>query len=485
VKTVLIYGYLYGWVPHNVSARLLLEIASKHTLAGDRVVILGCEGILPTCMINSHHEERLCRQCRSSLRDVITLLPSTVTYLSLDEIARDLPTPEFPAFDAMSGFRSYRVDGFDAGNAALSSTVSISGEPEPQLNGEQSAILRGFLTASMIVYRSAQRALSQIRPDIAYTYNGRFASPRGFLRACQEKGVTCRVYDVPLHDQPGENLKHYWLCENHMLHNFKRVASRIEAVWDDERVGLAEKAEQGASFFEERLEGRSRRFQSYTGKQKPDRLPSSWNPDKRNIVIFNSSEDEFVGIREEPRERGLYEDQFTAITSIAESLESDPDIELYLRIHPNLASKRSRHAERFRSLDGARLTVIPPLDPVSSYALARSAAAVVTFGSTIGIEATYLGTPSILMASTYYGDIGGAWTPRSPEEALTMIRDRDLQPNDRIAALKYGYYFGEAMEKFEHTEMEGNSIRLRASGQHLRLPASTRLLAVVRRLLSG
>ena len=123
------------------------------------------------------------------------------------------------------------------------------------------------------------------------------------------------------------------------------------------------------------------------------------------------------------------------------SLEADhDDLHCYLRMHPNLKGVDNKHTRELYDLRREFFEIIPPDDPVSTYALIKHADKVLTFGSTVGIEAVFWGTPSIHAGRSYYQDLEGTYNPGSHEELITMLK-ADLPPKDRTAALVYGYYF--------------------------------------------
>jgi hypothetical protein len=71
-------------------------------------------------------------------------------------------------------------------------------------------------------------------------------------------------------------------------------------------------------------------------------------------------------------------------------------------------------------------------------------ATVVTFGSTMGAEATFWSKPSILLGRAAYEGLGVAHEPRTYEEFEDLVLDSTLTPRGRLAAFKYGYWAAEA-----------------------------------------
>lgn len=65
-------------------------------------------------------------------------------------------------------------------------------------------------------------------------------------------------------------------------------------------------------------------------------MPSDINDHKENIVIFNSSEDEFSAIGGKFESIKLFNSQIEGIKAIVDHYSGDSSKHFYLRIHPNL-----------------------------------------------------------------------------------------------------------------------------------------------------
>jgi len=117
-------------------------------------------------------------------------------------------------------------------------------------------------------------------------------------------------------------------------------------------------------------------------------------------------------------------------------------------VHPNLNNLQNSQARGIRELglQFPSIRIIPPDSAVSSYALLDSADVVVSYGSTIGIEAAYAGTPSILMARAAYEDLGVCIRPQSHEELITLLlgmaegKRINLPDNYFLGVIKYGLF---------------------------------------------
>jgi hypothetical protein len=77
----------------------------------------------------------------------------------------------------------------------------------------------------------------------------------------------------------------------------------------------------------------------------------------------------------------------------------------------------------------------------------------VTFGSTVGIEAVYWGTPSVLLGKAFYQDLGAAYAAKTHEDGLKAIMNPIL--GNREMALAYGYWANTRGIPYNYFEAEG------------------------------
>ena len=80
--------------------------------------------------------------------------------------------------------------------------------------------------------------------------------------------------------------------------------------------------------------------------------------------------------------------------------------------------------------------------------------AVITFGSTMGIESVYWGTSSILLGRSFYEDIEGLYKPNTHEEVCEMVRQDKKKLVQNSEAIKFGYWSLMYGNKFEFFKPE-------------------------------
>jgi len=421
---VLIYMPFSAWIPHLATD---LEIAAKHIDDGDEVHIIQCSGDLPSCEPNPNHFKLSCILCKSR-RDkglnLINLRRENRHELALNNFIRDLDSP---VFSSVQELKAFEVDNADIGMAVASTLISMVREPNPDLSQYNNFIHKNLLM-SIAVYDTIKHHLEEIKPDVFYLFNGRFAALRPALRAAQNLGIKTFV-----HDRAGI-LQRYLLIEDTYPHDIGYQKKQIEIYWNDE-CPRSEKEEMARQWFEERRGGKDQSWFSYTKSQRKGNLPESFDYSKRNIAIFISSEDEFESIV--GWKNPIYKNQNDAIHAMINA-DIDEGIRFYLRIHPNLKGLKNAQTRGLDRLKAPNLITIPADAKIDSYELMDACEKVIVFGSTMGIESAFLGKPSILIGRAVYEDLGGCYVPKNHNEVVNLI-NRRLNPSPNLGALKYGY----------------------------------------------
>jgi hypothetical protein len=181
---------------------------------------------------------------------------------------------------------------------------------------------------------------------------------------------------------------------------------------------------------------------------------------KKRIVIFTSSYWEYFAMGDWLEGKYPYanSDFNDGIRELLSDQRIKEKYEIITRWHPNLvnAGEHERNAILNIIEDHKDVIQFPPEDKVNSYALLESADVVISFGSTIGIEAVYYGRPSILLGPAIYEDTGACYRPKTHEELVALL-DSEIEPLDRLGALKYGYFqrYGVGKE-FKHLRQDKN-----------------------------
>ena len=466
---------LFSNMPHHVSTEM--EILQSHIDDGDDVSVLGCMGELPACMHKKQEVAKRCRECVTNRSRGMLLLSKPPTLFAMDayytKADREKESSIKTRFESVDEVKDYVVDGFDLGYGALSSTVYIC--RDSYLASQESRdMLARMCIAAYRTFCSVREFLRVHDFDRVYLFNGRFATCRGAFRACQQAGV-----DVRIHERGSSNAK-FMVFDNVMPHDLVARDRRIRDLWEQ---STEEQRELGHKLYKNRRERVEFKWHSHTKEQQAGRVPEHFDPNDRNVVVYSSSDDEYVAIGKEWVTPG-FSSQSEAIQTLHNNLrKNNSNIQLYVRMHPHLKGVDNKDTRLLHSLKGENLTVIPPESPVCSYALLDGSEKVVTFGSTVGIEATYWGKPSILAGMNFYRSLDGTYIANSDEELLELV-EADLDPKPQEPALMFGLdlvTYGQPFKYYKATGFDGGFFKghfmRAASGQTpmgFLLPALTR-----------
>lgn len=425
-----------------------LEIIQNHLNDGDEILFIGCNANFLTCDVNLKHETRICLRCMGKRRAGIKLLKYKINtkdiYLLTGKNKSELKNIK-TEFNTLEELQNFVIEDFDIGYGVLSSLISILRNPEPDVLLYRN-IIKQYIISSLATYRSMQNHIDSFHPDKVYIFNGRFAYQRATFRASLGKNIQTIVHER------GCDIYHYEIFKNGTPHDIYYVAELIENKWQS-CSDMKYREEKGSEFYHNNAKGIAKSWHSYVKNQKEGLLPKNWNTDKTNIVIFNSSDEEYQAIGDLWK-NPIFTNQSEEIKRIVESVRGDRGIHIYLRVHPNLQKVKNRQLDEINSLKSDNLTIIPADSPISTYALLFNASKAITFGSTVGIEAAYWGIPSILAGPSYYKQLGSTYNPNSHEELMNMIYS-NLEPKNKEGALKYGYFINTFGIKFIYFKPTG------------------------------
>jgi len=411
-----------------------IEIAQTHLDRGDHVTWVYCDGTLPSCEPNPLHNEFICRMCQSIQKKGMNWLEKksgNIEFIPIAITQEDCKSgiDRLENLDKTEKVRGFVYEGVDLGRAAYSSTVSYY--REPKLGHKHFALLFRHLQTAYLVYQKFATLLSVKNFDAIVIFNGRLSAIRPLLRLAKSMEIPVFVHEV------GQDLEHYSITYDTYPHDLGYIHREIfNLVLSHDESMLNE----GKAWFENRIKPCSHRF---VKRQIEKSLPSNWNDEAFNLVIFISSEDEFVAIEE--WQNPYYTDQNEGLQKLLEDLKNE-EIEIYLRVHPNLSSISNSQTEAIKILDNQyeSLTVIGPDNEVDTYELVRRASMVLTFGSTVGIESAFLGTPSITMGQAPYTVLGSTILPINHKEMIEIIieykKNGKLPMTTKLYPL-LGYYY--------------------------------------------
>ena len=410
-----------------------LELIRIHENAGDTIRVLQCTGNIANCFWNPEKSSLICSRCRSKFKKGWAVL-NPGKNVELKCIPPDKLTPlNIPlVFSSVDELKLYQHDNEKIGYGVASRLISLYRDHRFDTKKYSAQVFRE-LSASIQVYETLKQQFEEQKPDRVYIFNGRIPTQLPATLLCNRMGIEYFSYEVAYTPNC------YLLRKNSTSHSIDAMHEEIDLLW---AKGGTDRESKARLFFQQRRDGKDHeKMSSFTKYQVKSSLPEGFNENKKNIAIFNSTIDEYAAI--EGWENPLYKpDETVGIRRILESFESDERYMFYLRVHPHMKEVpvTTSQLQDIRSLNSRfrNLYVIWSADIVDSYELMNACEKVVTFSSTIGIEAAYWGKPSILAGRSFYEKFDCVYAPKNHDELVTLLQG-DLAPLPGDSALKYAF----------------------------------------------
>lgn len=423
-----------------------LELLNKYTNDGADIHILKCSGGLGSCYLNATHNLFGCAMCIAS-RD------SSHAQFNFDKakihLVKDFNLDiDFPQFENLDQILGYYYKDISIGRGVASSCISLLREYE--INGSdtrQQELIKELLKTAVNVSENLLELLEQEEFDEILFFNGRFTELYPAMEIAKLRGITFYTFER------GATEAQYQFFKNALPHSISKRTEYMNQLWEEAGDG---KYQLATDWFESQVnsaDGVSKRF---TAHQSEGKLPTQFEKDKMNVVIFNSSEDETKVIEE--WQFGAYKHQNEAIKKIVENFKGNDSIQFYLRVHPNLRGVDSIQIREIDAFEFDNLKVIDGYSDISTYALIKNADKIICFGSTVGIEATYLGKVSLMFGRSLYENIDASYCPKTYDELFELITDENLVPKEKENTLRYAYYRANYGLFHEHFKFENKRL---------------------------
>jgi hypothetical protein len=427
-----------------------LDLMKQHLDAGDEIYVMHCREELQSCLVNLSHWKSKCHQCRTRFHrgmKALGLPPERLLHFESQVDYRILPK----RFESQEALEAFAIEGVNLGEGIVSSIAAQLKDHKFDTH-EHAALVRQKLEVSYLVYVSIQKHLKALKPDRVYLYNGRLAEAKPVLNSCLHARIP--VFVVERAGTQGR----YELYPNTIPLDIDYWTQDFRRLWEENPTGRRE--EIGAFYYEERRQAIDQGDRSFTKNQQQNLLPDGFDPAKKNVAIYLSTEYELAGYPE--RKHPVYPFQNECLERLAVDLADDPNIMLWVRCHPNITAVHNRQLLELQVMEARNwpnLKIIWPDSKVDTYALMDHADITFTFGSTVGIEATFWGKPSVLSGRAFYEHFDVSYIAHSHDELLHLLR-ADLQPKDKLGALIYGHGLmtnGYPFRYFQQTGLnEGN-----------------------------
>ena len=419
----------------------LIDNALQYAEQGNDVTVTYCDDAsVCYCFTNTDRSKTLCHFCRRYIHTMLSSRPvryqKGIHWIAYKDDGKAIPPFQYKSIEDI---KALRYKGVAIGYAAYSTFLSISRNLYPKVDDAFRAYFDKLLSIACKYTDFTLKLLDSVKPDVICSINSRSVCSRPLWDITRQKHIPYECWEG-IYNRESQYCKiSYGDSTPHDPVTNKRM---IEERWNNSSLPESERIKVGEDFYFKRRNSIPAGDKLYVKDQRQGMLPNGFDTAKHNILILNSSEDEYAALFEEYLDGVPFKSQYPGIKFIAESLSSASDYHIYLRIHPNLKQISYLYHTKLYELEKTcpNLSVIAPDSPVSTYSLIDACEKVLVFGSTTGPEATFWGKPVILMANCVYPLIGVSYNPRTAEEVLQLVKEPNLPAKDRLQAVKFGYF---------------------------------------------
>lgn len=427
-------------LPYYNASLVVLEEAEHLVKDGNEVHLITCGGALSRCFVNSNGNKGRCKLCQLERKKYFNKLDGRIKIHFLREFKPLLKKDFNCDYKTSDEIKKITYKGVEVGCAVMSTYITLFRNLEPLINSLTKPFFDGLILETIKLTEYLDSAIKTINPSKILFFNGRVIDSKPVLDLAIANNIQFTICELV--GGYGKKFKRFHFNNGSP---FDPIFTKKQAdiVWNNSDVSINEKIKIGKQFFEDRRNRKPTGDKIYTINQENGLLPPNWDSNKTNIVIFNSSEDEFASVGSDFDIYKIFNTQLDGIKFILDTFKNYSKYHFYLRIHPNLNGVNFSYHNSLKELDQQynNITVIHAHEKISTYDLMDQSNTVIVFGSTTGIEATYWGKPVILAGPAIYREFDVCYKPDSAIELVQMLEKcPELKPKSQLEAIRYIYY---------------------------------------------
>lgn len=399
---------LRGWTTHLAWETTLAR--ALHVRGAETLTVL-CDRALPACEPRTEGNDyaSTCDRCVALSGGFLERTGLPYQWLSAYLDPRDHGTAAAAVADLpLDGLRAFEEDGVPIGRLVAASVnrhlLRGNGhEPTPMYV----EAYRRFVAAGIVARRAGAKLLARFRPERIVVLNGLFYAEAILMYVARQEGIPVYAYER------AKRLNSLIFARNEAV-----VRQSFDAKWAENRDRPLTAAQSSAldAYVASRFAGEvgiERLWAQQAGWEAPDDgrpMAALYTNVLWDTAMFDS--DMAFGSMTE-----------WIVHTIA-WFARRPDRRLVIRVHPAevrvpFKASRDRVVDRVAAAVATlpeNVRVVGPEEPLDSYELLRRSSVVLTYASTIGLEAAVTRVPTVVAGRTHYRNRGFTLDPVNPAE---------------------------------------------------------------------
>lgn len=333
--------------------------------------------------------------------------------------------------------KKYKYDGCNLGTSVASSLISKFRDINVDINKEISKV-NPLLYSSALIYERAKNRINFIKPKKIFTFNNRFATTYPIIAAAEKFNI-----DILIHER-GSDLNKFEIYKRD-VHDINLIKKSIDKYWKlNEQKSKITNAKK---FFLNKVSGKTfdkKNMINFTNNQIKNYLPKL--PSDKRIVTFYSSRDyEKASIINQEF------NQMKAFINLKKIISKFKDIHLVVRVHPTLKKNKSDDDTEWLAFKNKNTTIIQSFEKIDTYSLMFKSDIVITYTSSIIVEASYFNKPTICLGKFWWSGKNITEEPKNNLELKKMLqKNYKFKKKNINACLKIANYFLNYGIKFKY-----------------------------------
>jgi hypothetical protein len=334
--------------------------------------------------------------------------------------------------------QNLETDGVKPGSAIANEIVTLIQDRNLSIINNRSLILK-MIRSYLEIYSATQYNIFKNKIDKVLLFNGRFLHERAVWDASKDLNVEILLFETT------RNRLHIRALGFHNRVNNQKL---ILEHWNNSDETLENKIIESNIWFEE-MNGKSNPFFTDTKVQS--------KRDKPFLIYFSNSDDEAIGFWDTWSEN--LGKQIDCVQNLQDIFAKQNKYDLIIRLHPNLLNKTDNEINSWLNLPRRpNSELIGPSERISSYELLEKSVGVITFGSTMGIQAAHALKPVLVLADCKYDELGIADKANSWEFVINWVNNlndfsKDILNSRKEKSHAFGYFVRTGGRAFKYGQL--------------------------------